>query len=168
MAKSNPTTPNARPDFLDSPLMPKLMRLMSQAHVFIYRATGGRIGRKFRAGSAFPRGVPVCLLTTRGRKSGKLRTTPLLYLEDGDGVVLVGSQGGQPRHPLWYGNIVEDPRVTVQIGSRVTPMHARTATPDERAVLWPRLVALYRDFENYQSWTDRVIPVVICRPERLA
>ncbi len=148
--------------------MPKLLRLLSQAHVFVYRATAGRIGGKFRAGSAFPRGVPVCLLTTRGRKSGILRTTPLLYLRDGERVVLVGSQGGRPRHPLWYGNVGEDPRVSIQIGPRVTPMHARTATADERAALSPRLVALYRDFEDYQAWTDRVIPVVICEPDRLA
>jgi deazaflavin-dependent oxidoreductase (nitroreductase family) len=151
-----------RPKELDSPLVPKVMKLMSQANVWVYKKTGGRIGGKWRVGSAFPRGVPVCLLVTRGRKSGQLRTTPLLYLKDGERVVLVGSQGGLPRHPQWYLNLQQDPQVEIQIGSLVRPMRTRTATPPERAELWPRLVALYRDFENYQSWTDREIPVVIC------
>ncbi len=154
-----------RPAFLDSPLLPKIILAMSRAHVWLYRATSGRVGGRFRIGPAFPRGVPVCLLTTRGKKTGKLRTAPLLFLEEGENVVLVGSQGGQPRDPLWYGNVLVDPRVTIQIRSRARPMRARTATSEERAVLWPRLVALYPDFERYQSWTDRIIPVVVCEPE---
>jgi deazaflavin-dependent oxidoreductase (nitroreductase family) len=153
-----------RPDFLDSPMLPRIIRLMSVVHVWLYRTTNGRLGRKFRFGGAFPWGVPVCLLTTRGRKTGKLRTAPLLYLEDGDRVVLVGSQGGQQRHPLWYRNLLADPRATIQILGTVREMRARTATADERAVLWPRLVALYPDFDRYQSWTERVSPVVVCEP----
>lgn len=151
-----------RPKELDSPFVPKVMKAMSQANVWIYKKTGGRIGGTWRVGSAFPRGVPVCLLVTRGRKSGELRTAPLLYLEDGERVVVVASQGGLPRHPHWYLNLQKEPRVEVQIGPRVHSMRARTATSAERALLWPRLVTLYRDFEDYQSWTDREIPVVIC------
>jgi len=128
----------------------------------LYRATGGRLGGKWRVGSAFPWGIPVCLLTTTGRKSGQPRISPLLFLEDGDRVVLVASQGGLPKNPMWYLNIRADPDVTIQIKSRIRKMRARVATDEERAELWPRLVAMYADFDNYQSWTERQIPVVIC------
>lgn len=153
-----------RPKQLDSPIVPQIIKVMSRANVWLYRKTNGRIGGKWRVGSAFPRGVPTCLLTTRGRVSGQPRTAPLLYLADGDRVVLVASQGGLPRDPLWYRNLAEHPDVVVQIGGDVREMRARTARDEERATLWPRLVDLYRDFDAYQSWTDRVIPVVICEP----
>ncbi|UYP20904.1 nitroreductase family deazaflavin-dependent oxidoreductase [Rhodococcus sp. Z13] len=135
---------------------------MSRFNVAAYKATNGRIGGKWRVGSAFPWGIPVCLLTTTGRKTGRPRTAPLLFLEDGDKVVLVASQGGLPKHPLWFRNLQANPEVTVQIRSRVRTMRARVATDEERAVYWPRLTAMYPDFDNYQSWTDRVIPVVVC------
>ncbi|MFF4732053.1 nitroreductase family deazaflavin-dependent oxidoreductase [Streptomyces mirabilis] len=166
MTDTPPTTPRPfdRPQGLDSPIVPKIIKLASRLNVAVYRATGGRIGGKWRVGSAFPRGVPVCLVTTRGRKSGLPRTLPLLFLRDGDRVVLVASQGGLPKNPLWYRNLQADPQVTVQIRSSVRRMLARTAEPAERAVLWPRLVAMYADFDQYQAWTDRQIPVVICEP----
>ncbi|MBF0661531.1 MULTISPECIES: nitroreductase family deazaflavin-dependent oxidoreductase [unclassified Rhodococcus (in: high G+C Gram-positive bacteria)] len=138
------------------------MKWMSRVNVAAYRATGGRVGGKWRVGSAFPWGIPVCLVTTTGRKTGQPRTAPLLFLEDGDKVVLVASQGGMAKHPLWFRNIQANPEVTVQIKSRVRKMHARVATDTERAAYWPRLVEMYPDFDNYQSWTDRVIPVVVC------
>lgn len=153
-----------RPKQLDSPIVPKIIKTMSRTNVWLYRKTNGRIGGKWRVGSAFPRGVPTCLLTTRGRVSGQPRTAPLLYLRDGDRVVLVASQGGLPRHPQWYRNLQAEPEVVVQIGGDVGVMRARTASGEERARLWSRLVDVYSDFENYQAWTDRVIPVVICEP----
>jgi deazaflavin-dependent oxidoreductase (nitroreductase family) len=153
-----------RPPGLDHPMVPKLLRLYSRAHVWVYRKTHGRLGNKWRIGAAFPRGVPVLLLTTIGRKSGAPKTTPLLYLEDGERIIVVGSQGGMPKHPQWYLNLVEHPDVTVQIGSRVRKMRGRTADKEEHASLWPRLVALYGDFATYQGWTDRAIPVVILEP----
>ncbi|RAY16229.1 nitroreductase family deazaflavin-dependent oxidoreductase [Actinomadura craniellae] len=158
------TTTRPRPKGFDSPLVPKIMRVMSRLNVAAYRATGGRVGGKWRVGSAFPRGVPVCLVTTRGRKTGLPRTLPLLYLADGDRVVIVASQGGMPRDPLWYRNLQADPQIVVQVRRDVRRMRARTADAAERAALWPRLVAMYADFDNYQSWTDREIPVVICEP----
>ncbi|MCZ1003019.1 nitroreductase family deazaflavin-dependent oxidoreductase [Streptomyces mirabilis] len=166
MTDTPPTTPRPfdRPQGLNSPIVPKIIKLVSRLNVAAYRATGGRIGGKWRIGSAFPRGVPVCLVTTRGRKSGLPRTLPLLFLRDGDRVVLVASQGGLPKNPLWYRNLQADPQVTVQIRSSVRRMLAGTAEPAERAVLWPRLVAMYADFDQYQAWTDRQIPVVICEP----
>ena len=153
-----------RPPGLDHPIVPKVMRLFSQANVWIYRKTGGKIGGNWRVGSAFPHGVPVLLLTTLGRKSGAQRTTPLLYLEDGERVILVASQGGMPKHPLWYLNLSANPEVEVQIGKNVRAMRARDATPEERQVFWPRLVEMYPDFASYQSWTERVIPVVVLEP----
>jgi deazaflavin-dependent oxidoreductase (nitroreductase family) len=157
-----------RPEGLDKPIVGKIMKWMSVVNVWVYRKTGGRLMSTWRVGAAFPWGVPICLLTTRGRKSGKLFTKPLLFIEDGERVVLVGSQGGLPDDPQWYLNLRAHPDVTVQIGSRVRAMRARTAGEAERAVLWPRLVAHYADFAAYQSWTERVIPVVICEPEAQA
>ena len=153
-----------KPPGLDSPLIPTFLKAMSRTNVWLYRRTGGRIGGKWRVGAAFRKPAPVCLLNHRGRKTGRELTTPLLFLIDGDRVVVVASQGGLPTHPQWYRNVEADPRVTVQTGSTVRAMLARVASPDERAYLWPKLVDLYADFENYQSWTDREIPVVVCEP----
>lgn len=151
-----------RPSGLDSKYTVDIIKWMSKTNVKLYRATGGRLGGKWRVGNAFPWGIPVCLLTTTGRKSGQPRVSPLLFLEDGDRVILVASQGGLPKNPMWYLNIRANPEVTIQIKSRIRTMRARVATDQERAELWPRLVDMYADFDNYQSWTDRQIPVVIC------
>ena len=157
-------TAKKRPTQLDSPLVPKMMRIMSRMHVRVYRSTGGRIGGTWRVGSALRSGVPTCLLTTTGRKSGQQRTNPLLYMRDGDRVVLVASQGGLPRHPSWYHNITADPEVTIQIGKQVLRMRAHEADEAERAELWPKLLEVYSDFNSYQSWTERTIPIVVCEP----
>ncbi|MCE4264016.1 nitroreductase family deazaflavin-dependent oxidoreductase [Rhodococcus globerulus] len=158
------STPPAKPKGLDAPVTVTIIKWMSKANVAMYRATDGMLGSKWRIGSAFPRGLPICLLTTTGRKSGEERISPLLFLEDDDNVILVASQGGLPKNPMWYLNVKADPVVTVQIKSRVQSMKARVATDEERARLWPKLVAMYADFDNYQAWTDRVIPVVVCEP----
>jgi deazaflavin-dependent oxidoreductase (nitroreductase family) len=87
-----------------------------------------------------------------------------VYLEDGERIVVVASQAGRPEHPMWYLNLLADPDVTVQVRDRRRTMRARVADPEERAILWPRLVDLYADYDSYQSWTDRVIPVVVLEP----
>jgi len=153
-----------RPKGLDSPLVPKVLKYGAAANVWVYRRTNGRVMGRWRIGSAFPRGVPICLLSHTGRKTGQVRTTPLLFLPDGERVVVVASQGGLPDDPQWYRNVRVNPDVTGQVRGEVRAMRARTAAEDERASLWPRLVGLYADFEAYQTWTDRVIPVVICEP----
>jgi deazaflavin-dependent oxidoreductase (nitroreductase family) len=132
--------------------------LMSRANTWLYRTSGGWLGGRFFGGA------PVLLLTTVGRRSGQPRTAPLLYLQDGDNLVLVASKGGMSHHPLWYKNLESNPRVEVEIGTERRPMLARRATPTEKAALWPRLVAMYGDYDTYQARTDREIPVVILSP----
>ncbi|AVM65869.1 nitroreductase family deazaflavin-dependent oxidoreductase [Dietzia cinnamea] len=137
---------------------------MSRVNTWAYRVSGGRLGGSWRVGSALRAPVPVCLLTTTGRRSGEPRTVPLLHFPDGDRVLLVASQGGLPKHPQWYLNVLADPAVTVQVGRRSRAMTAREATSAERDELWPRLVERYADFADYQANTSRVIPVIICEP----
>lgn len=154
-----------RPDGLDHPIVPKILRLYSQANVWLYRKSGGKLGNRWRVGSAFPWGLPVILLTTIGRKSGLPRTTPLIYMRDGANYVVVASQGGLPKHPQWYLNVQANAGVEVQDGGRIAGYSAHIADADERAELWPRLVELYADFAQYQAWAERVIPVVVLKPE---
>jgi deazaflavin-dependent oxidoreductase (nitroreductase family) len=154
--------PKARPSGLDSPLTLRLMKWFSKAQVAAFRATGGRIGSFWHVGAAYRKPVATLLLDHTGRKSGQHFTTPLLYLEHGADLVVVASQGGLPKHPQWYWNLLAHPDTTVQLRARgVLPVRARTADPAERAQLWPRLVELYADFATYQAWTEREIPVVI-------
>jgi len=131
---------------------------MSTLNTWVYRASGGRLGGKFL------HGAPVMLLTTTGRKSGKRRTSPLLYMRDGENVVCVASKGGMPRHPLWYRNLQANPEVEIQIGTEVRRMKAVVATPEQKAQYWPRLVAMYPDFDDYQARTERDIPVIVLSP----
>jgi deazaflavin-dependent oxidoreductase (nitroreductase family) len=158
------TTTKPRPPGLDRPSTGNIIKLMSVLHRAGYRATGGRLGKNWRLGSAWRKKVPICLLTTTGRTSGKPRTVPLVFLADGDRVIVVASQGGLPKNPQWYHNVLHDPNVEVTVGRRMRPMRARPATSTERAELWPRLVEMYADFASYATWTDREIPVVICEP----
>jgi F420H(2)-dependent quinone reductase len=157
------TTPK-RPSQLDSPLLPIIFRYATRAQVWVYRATKGKVGGKWRIGAGFRKPVDTLLLEHRGRKSGKLFVVPLLYLLDGPNVVVVASQGGRPENPQWYRNLVGDPDVHIEIGAERRAVRAVTAGPAERARLWPRLVDLYADFDTYQSWSDREIPVVILQP----
>ena len=135
-----------------------IIKLMSKLNTWAYQATGGRLGGKFRGGA------PVMLVTTIGRKTRRRLTTPLLYLRDGDRVVTVASKGGMDHHPLWYRNMVANPAVDVQIGRDIATMRARTADASEKAALWPKLVAMYPDYAQYQARTKRDIPVIILSP----
>lgn len=134
------------------------IKWMSRINTWAYKVSGGRVG------GTFLQGAPVALLTTIGRKSGEARVSPLLFLRDGKRVVLVASQGGRANNPMWYLNLKANPQVTVQIKKEVLRLTARDATEAERAQYWPQLVEMYSSFEDYQSWTDRVIPIVICDP----
>lgn len=155
-----------KPKGLDDPGTVKFMKVMAAVNVWLFRRTGGRLGSHWRIGAGWRNPVPICLVEHTGRKSGLRRTTPLVYLRDGDRVVVVASQAGRPENPQWFHNVVADPAVTVQIGRERTPMRAAVADAAERAVLWPQLVALYPDYDSYQSWTDREIPVVVLTATR--
>ena len=156
--------PPPRPGGLDSPLLPRIFRLVGRAQVWLYRRTNGRIGGKWRVMAGFRKPVPTLLLDHVGRKSGREFTVPLLYLDAGADLVVVGSQGGLAKHPQWYLNLCERPETTVQVRAERRAVRARTAVGAERAALWPRLVELYADFDTYQSWTEREIPVVVLEP----
>ena len=135
-----------------------VLMLFSRVHVFLYRASGGRIGGRFR------RTAPVLLLTTTGRKSGKQRTTPLLYVEDGERYAVVASMGGAPTHPAWYLNLRANPGATIQLGRRTLPVTAETAGAEERGRLWAMATRMYPSYDAYQAKTSREIPVVILSP----
>ena len=109
-------------------------------------------------------GSEVLLLNSVGRKSGQKRTTPLLYLRDGEEYVIVASKGGSPKHPAWYHNLKANPRTTIEVGNRKVPVRAGEANPEERARLWPKLVEMYPSFESYQRKTEREIPIIILEP----
>ncbi|HEY8452201.1 MAG: nitroreductase family deazaflavin-dependent oxidoreductase [Micromonosporaceae bacterium] len=123
-------------------------------HLQRYLATGGRDGHVWN-------GATTLLLTTRGRRTGKARRTPLIYGRDGDRYLVVASKGGSPRHPEWYLNLTADPRVRVQVADEVFDAVARTATPEEKARLWPIMTAQWPAYDEYQAKTDRDIPLVI-------
>jgi deazaflavin-dependent oxidoreductase (nitroreductase family) len=124
-------------------------------HTRRYVESGGEDGHLWN-------GVPTLVLTTIGRRSGQRRRTALIYGTDGDGRwVVVGSQGGLPTHPLWYLNLVEEPAVEVQVGADRFAGVARTASADERARLWPAMVAIWPAYDEYQAKTSREIPIVI-------
>ncbi len=157
-------TPPPRPKQLDAPVLPKIFKYAGRAHVWLYRRTGGRIGGNWRIGAGFRKPVPTLLLEHRGKKTGNVYTTPLLYLVDGADVVIVASQGGLPKHPQWYHNLRANPDTYIQIGRERRAVRAVTADPQQRARLWPLLVDLYADFDTYQAWTEREIPVVVLHP----
>lgn len=150
--------PASPPRGLNTPYTAFIVKWMSRITTALYKRTDGRVGGKFL------QGAPVALLTTIGRKSGEPRSTPLLYWREGNRVVLVASQGGAAKNPLWYLNLKANPQVTIQIKDEVLHLTARDATEAQRAEYWPKLVDMYSSFDDYQSWTDRIIPIVICDP----
>ena len=123
-------------------------------HIREYVETNGEKGHTWQ-------GVPTLLLTTRGRKSGKLRRTALIYGQDGDGYVVVASKGGAPDHPSWYLNLIQTPEVEVQVGAEKFDARARTAAAEEKERLWPLMAEIWPQYDDYQKKTDRDIPVVI-------
>ena len=127
---------------------------LSTLHTLLYRASRGRVGKRLVDND-------MLLLSTTGRRSGKAHTVPLLYLRDGADYVVIASWGGRDHHPHWYLNLLAEPRATVHIQGRRIPVHARTADPGRRSLLWPRVLAAYDGYRSYQAKTNREIPVVI-------
>jgi F420H(2)-dependent quinone reductase len=125
----------------------------------VFRLSGGRLLGTYD-------GNPVLLLHHVGRKSGEERVTPLIYLEDGEDLVIVGSMGGTPKHPAWFHNVSAGPDTEVEVRGGRRAVRARVADAGERDRLWPRLVEHYPGFATYQGRTEREIPVVILSPRR--
>jgi deazaflavin-dependent oxidoreductase (nitroreductase family) len=126
-------------------------------HIQQYVESGGEQGHHWR-------GVPTLLLTVTGRKTGLSRRTALIYAVDGDDVIVIASNGGSQDHPLWYRNLVADPRVRVQVGTKSYDAIARTAGPQERQRLWELAVAVFPTYESYAQKATREIPVVVLTP----
>ncbi len=129
-------------------------------HTLLYRHSGGRLGHSIP-------GVPgkMLLLDHVGAKSGTKRTSPLLYVRDGEDLVIVASKGGFPKHPAWYHNLLANPDTTVQVGSKRLAVHARVATEEERPRLWAKAVAAYHGYEDYALRSKgREIPLVVLQP----
>jgi deazaflavin-dependent oxidoreductase (nitroreductase family) len=129
----------------------------SAFHRVLYGTTNGMLGRRLVRND-------MLLLTTRGRRTGGAHTVPLLYLREGDRLLVIASYGGRDRHPEWYLNLLAEPAVTARVGDRHMALTARTASPSERAVWWPKVVAAYGDYAVYQQRTDREIPIVALEP----
>ena len=131
--------------------------LLGQEHVRRYRETDGEVGYLWN-------GVPSLLLTVTGRTSGESRTSPLIFAQHGNDLLVVASQGGAPDHPQWYKNLLVDPNVEVQIkGDRYRAV-GRTASEHERPQLWDVVADQWPNYDQYQERTERVIPVVLLTP----
>ena len=133
------------------------LKLGSGAHAGVYRATGGKLfGRMGKS--------PILLLNTVGRKTGRKRTSPLLYVMDGEDFVVIASKGGAPTHPAWYLNLMANPEATVEIGDREVRVEAEVADPEDKPRLWQKMVEMYPTYDDYQRKTEREIPLLVLRP----
>ena len=133
------------------------LKLGSGVHAGMYRATGGKLfGRMGKS--------PILLLNTVGRRTGRKRTSPLLYVVDGEDFVVIASKGGAATHPAWYLNLRANPEATVEIGDREVQVEAEVADPEEKARLWHKMVEMYPTYDDYQRKTEREIPLLILRP----
>jgi deazaflavin-dependent oxidoreductase (nitroreductase family) len=135
----------------------QFIKPFSRLNTFVYKLTGGRLMGKFQ-------GMPVMLLGFKGLKSGQQRTVPLMYVPYKEGVIVVGSQGGAPRSPVWVKSIQANPDVTAQYMGKKMKLRARQVDDAEKAEVWPTCVKHYPPFEDYQARTDRNIPVFVCEP----
>ena len=133
------------------------LRMGTGVHSGVYRATGGKLfGRMGKS--------PILLLNTMGRKSGKKRTTPLLYVMDGEGFVNIASKGGAPTHPAWYLNLIANPDATVEVGDREVRVRAEEVHGEDKTRLWQKMVEMYPTYDDYQTKTEREIPLLLLRP----
>ena len=135
----------------------RIIKPASRLNVIVYKLTGGRVMGKLS-------GRPIMLVTMKGARSGKDRTIPLMYIPYKDGVILVASQGGAPKSPVWYNNLIANPDIVVQYGSKKMYLRARQVGDAEKAAVWPICVEHYREYDDYQKRTDRNIPVFVCEP----
>lgn len=133
------------------------LKVYTRINVWVYRLSGGRLMNAVN-------GDKICLITMTGAKSGKKRTIPLMYVPHGDKVILVASQGGAPKNPVWYYNLKVHPDIMVEQDGVHRALKARHVDPEEKAQLWPVCVEYYRPYDSYQRRTTRDIPVFLCEP----
>ncbi|GHO50630.1 nitroreductase/quinone reductase family protein [Ktedonospora formicarum] len=143
-----------------SPLVARLARLGTAGHVVLYRLSGGKLGGTIL-------GLPVLLLTTIGRKSGKQHTTPIAYFPNGDGYMIVASNQGQGKLPNWWLNMRESKQAQIEIGRKRMRVSVRQTSPEERQRLWPIVVASLSNYERYQQSTSYPIPLIFLHPEEV-
>jgi deazaflavin-dependent oxidoreductase (nitroreductase family) len=134
-----------------------ILKLFARLNAAVYRFSGGRLMGKMGASE-------ICVVRMQGARSGKWRDVPLMYVPNGDGVILVASLGGAPNNPVWYHNLVAHPDIEVQVKESTRKLRSRLASPAEKAAVWPKCVAAYPPYEAYQKKTTRDIPVFICDP----
>ena len=134
-----------------------ILKLVTRIHVLLNELSGSRLGNTMG-------GDEVCFVGTTGRKTGQARTIPLMYVPHGDDVLLVASQGGAPKNPVWYHNLVAHPDITIRHGTTTGNFRARPANPDEKDALWPICDQHYAPFAEYRTRTSRDIPIFICSP----
>jgi F420H(2)-dependent quinone reductase len=137
-----------------------IYRFIMDAHVSVYRWTGGKLGGKLGP-------YDILLLTTTGRRSGQERTSPLGYFKDGENFVITASNGGGPNHPGWYFNLVEHPQALIEVGKQKITVIAKQADPEEKKRLWALLISLTPRYDGYQKRTSRDIPMMILHPKDL-
>jgi deazaflavin-dependent oxidoreductase (nitroreductase family) len=128
--------------------------LFGSEHVRVYRETAGERGYHWR-------GTTILLLSTTGRRSGEIRTTPLIHRVDGERWVVVASKGGAPANPGWYENLLANPDATIEVLGEEIPVRASSAEGEERARLWSLMCEVWPAYDEYQARTDREIPVVV-------
>lgn len=140
------------------PFVRVMIKFYTRLNVWVFKKTNGRFMNKF------PGGAPICLVGMTGRKSGQRREVMLIHLPHGDNKLLVASQGGLDSEPVWYKNIMANPHIDIMANGVQKNYAVRQASSDEKRALWPHLLSLYPDFDEYQARTDRDIPVLICEP----
>ena len=135
-----------------------LFKTITRIHVFLYRLSNGRFGSQMR-------GFQVLLLTTTGRKSGKRRTTPLGFFQDGENFVIIGSNAGLDNHPAWLYNLKSNPTASIQVKDKQLTALTEVAGPEDRQRLWAELMNVAPGYADYQKRTRREIPLVVLKPQ---
>jgi deazaflavin-dependent oxidoreductase (nitroreductase family) len=151
------TERTATPTGAGTPLPRWVLKTMTRLHVSLHRLSGGRLFNTLA-------GDDVCFVTMKGARSGRTLTIPLMYVPYQDGVLLVASQGGAPKNPVWYNNLVKHPDIDVNHRGRRMKLRARLATPEEKPDMWPICDRHYAPYADYRKRTTRDIPIFVCEP----
>lgn len=140
------------------PFVRKMMKFYTRLNVWVYKKSNGRLMKNF------PGGYPICVVTMTGKKSGLPREVPLIHLPRGEQKIIIASQGGLEKNPVWYYNLKANPEISILFGGQQARYRARQVSEAEKAEMWPHILSLYPDFDEYQARTDRDIPVFLCDP----